>query len=79
MDEVSNGGYVRQGWVLNIHKFAAVSGRTREREIRVCAGICVCFRDSFFATRVGTETLLIVGTAQEEEEEEEEKKKKRPT
>jgi hypothetical protein len=51
----------------------------QEREIRVCAGICVCFRDSFFATRVGTETLLIVGTAQEEEEEEEEKKKKRPT
>ncbi len=32
VDEVSNGGCVRQGWVLNIHKFATVSGRTRDRD-----------------------------------------------
>jgi hypothetical protein len=56
MDEVRNGGYVRQGWVLNTHKVATVSGRTREREIGVCAEICVCFRACFFATRVATET-----------------------
>ncbi len=56
MDEVRNGGYVRQGWVLNIHKVATVSGRMREREIGVCAEICVCFRACYFATRVATET-----------------------
>jgi hypothetical protein len=44
----------------------------QEREISICAESCVCFRDSFIATRLATKTLLVVGTAQEEEEEEEE-------
>ncbi len=41
VDEVSNGGYVRQGWVLNVHIFAAVSGRTRERDKSMRGNLCL--------------------------------------